>query len=69
MQTPARTIAKSLSWQALGLVTTTAIAYALTGSMVAGGTMALTMAGVGAVLFVAHERAWERVRWGRGPEG
>ena len=66
MQSTARTLLKSLTWQALGLVTTTATAFALTGSLATGGAMALSSAVLGAVLFAVHERLWERVDWGRG---
>lgn len=56
-----RAIAKAVSWQALGLVTSTAIAFALTGSLATGSTFALASSGLGAVLYVLHERVWERL--------
>lgn len=64
MQTRARTMVKMLTWQGLGLVTTTLLAFAFTGSWAAGGALALVSTAVGAVFFVVHERAWDRVRWG-----
>ncbi|MEV8465189.1 DUF2061 domain-containing protein [Fluviibacterium sp. DFM31] len=63
--TPLRTLAKTLTWQGLGLLTMTLIGLAITGSVSAGGTIALIGAGVGAVCYVLHERLWARVRWGR----
>ena len=64
-QTPRRTLAKSVTWQGLGLLTTTATTFAMTGSLAAGGVLALALSAVGTVMFVLHERAWDRVRWGR----
>ena len=64
-QSHARTLAKSVTWQSLGLVTTTATAFALTGSLATGGAMAALSAAIGTVMYALHERAWERVRWGR----
>lgn len=65
METPKRTFAKSLTWQALGLLTGTFIGWLFTGSLTAGGGIALTGAATGVVFFVLHERVWLRVRWGR----
>jgi len=64
METTLRSIVKALTWQALGLVTMTAIGYAVTGSARAGGAMALASAAIGLVAFIFHERLWARVRWG-----
>lgn len=60
-----RAVAKSLSWQALGLCTTMLTAFLLTGSLAMGSALALSSAAIGTVMFVLHERAWDRVRWGR----
>ena len=68
MQSRARTILKGVSWQAIGLVTTTVTAFLLTGSVATGGMMAISSAILGMILFVLHERAWDCVRWGRAAE-
>lgn len=60
-----RAVAKSLTWQAIGLVTTMMTAFALTGSLATGGAMALSSAAIGSAMFIVHERLWDRVRWGR----
>ncbi|WP_319022473.1 MULTISPECIES: DUF2061 domain-containing protein [unclassified Meridianimarinicoccus] len=67
--TPLRTLAKTLTWQGLGLLSMTLIGLAITGSVAAGGTIALIGAGVGTVCYVLHERLWARVRWGRSEAG
>jgi uncharacterized membrane protein len=64
METPLRSLAKAVTWQALGLVTMTAITFALTGSLATGGAVALVSAITGAVFYILHERLWARVRWG-----
>jgi uncharacterized membrane protein len=64
METPFRSLVKALTWQALGLVTMTALTFALTGSLVTGGAVALGSAALGLVLYAAHERVWARIRWG-----
>ena len=67
METNARMIAKALCWQLSGLIVMSLIGYAVTGSLGTGGTLALISTGVGMVAYYLHERAWARVRWGRGP--
>lgn len=64
METPLRSLAKAVTWQALGLVTMTVITFALTGSLATGGAVALLGAVLGAVFYVLHERIWARIRWG-----
>jgi len=64
METPLRSLVKAVTWQALGLVTMTAITFALTGSLATGGAVALVSTVTGAVFYILHERLWARVRWG-----
>jgi len=65
METTSRTWAKALSWQLTGIVATSIIGYCFTGSL----TAAVSLAGVsslsGLLMFVVHEKLWQRVRWGR----
>lgn len=63
--TPARSIVKALTWQAMGLVVMTAITWAVTGSVSKGGVVALLGAATGMVTYLLHERLWARVDWGR----
>lgn len=65
METPKRTILKALTWQALGLVMMTLIGLAVTGSVQAGGFIAVISALTGLVFYILHERLWARVAWGR----
>ncbi|MBX2804766.1 MAG: DUF2061 domain-containing protein [Hyphomicrobiales bacterium] len=54
-----------MSWQAVGLITMTAIAFIFTGSLTQGGLVALTGAATGMVAYILHERLWARISWGR----
>ena len=65
MDTTARQIAKSLSWQLLGLASVTCIGWFFTGSLVASGGIAISGAATGLVLFVLHEKVWAQISWGR----
>ena len=64
-ETTFRTIAKAVSWQALGLVVMTAITFAITRSVAQGGLVAIVGAAVGMVSYVLHERVWARISWGK----
>lgn len=68
METRRRVIAKAVTWQCTGMVVTTAIGYALTGSVETGGALAGASALISIFFYVGHERAWTRVRWGVLPE-
>lgn len=65
MDTPVRTVAKAISWQALGLITMTGITYGITGSVAEGGLIAAVGAMTGMFSFILHERVWTRISWGR----
>ena len=64
MESKLRTIAKALTWQALGLTVTGALAWFHTGNMATALSFALTTAASGLAFFIVHERLWARVRWG-----
>lgn len=56
-----RAIAKAVTWQIAGLFCSTGVGFMLTGSLVAGGQFAVASAAVGTVMFVLHERIWDRL--------
>ena len=63
-------IAQAASWRVVGLImTTTVIAYGVTGSFIEGEALALLAAATGLVISVLRERAWARVRWGGAHSG
>ena len=65
MDTPLRSIVKAVSWQVLGLITVTFVAYAFTGSFASAGGLALGAASTSLVFFFLHERVWGLISWGR----
>jgi uncharacterized membrane protein len=62
----ARSVAKAVSWRTLGTVDTFAISWLITGTAALAGGIAATEVATKVALFYLHERAWNRVRWGRG---
>lgn len=65
MESTRRTLAKTCTWQVSGLIVMTLVSYAVTGSFIQGGAVALIGAAIGAFSYAIHERLWARVRWGR----
>ena len=65
MDTTTRTIAKSVTWQLIGLLSMTVVGYVFTQSFAASGGIAITSAISGLIAYVLHEKLWSRVAWGR----
>ncbi|PLX34534.1 MAG: hypothetical protein C0605_13235 [Hyphomicrobiales bacterium] len=65
MDTNIRLVAKSITWQIMGLCVMTLIGYFFTGSFSAGGAMAIIGAVTGFIGFIIHETVWSRIGWGR----
>ncbi|EDZ48329.1 DUF2061 domain-containing protein [Leisingera daeponensis] len=65
METRKRSIVKAVIWNVLGLVSMTLVGLAATGSVKAGGAMALINTGIGFTVYLAYERVWAQVQWGR----
>jgi uncharacterized membrane protein len=56
---------KAVSWQILGLLSMVLIGYFFTGSLTAAGSMAIFTTILSSICYVMHERAWNRIPWGR----
>jgi uncharacterized membrane protein len=60
-----RSLIKSMSWRIVGTLDTILISYFITGEM----SFALSIGGIELVtkmmLYVAHERLWNKVNWGK----
>lgn len=65
MDSNLRIIAKSMSWQLMGLMVMSFVGYLFTGSLSAGGGIAVTGAVIGFVTYGVHEKIWALVGWGR----
>ena len=60
-----RTIAKAISYRVLAALITTAVAWGVTGAIHFAATIGLTDAVLKFGLYYMHERAWNRVEFGR----
>jgi len=65
METGKRTLVKTIIWQIVGIITMSAVGYAITGSIIAGGALALANTAVGIVTYITYERIWSKINWGR----
>ena len=65
METPKRTLVKGTLWILMGLVVMSLVGLLFTGSMAVGGTMAVVNSLIGFVNYLAYERLWSRISWGR----
>jgi uncharacterized membrane protein len=61
---PARSLAKTLSWRALGSLDTLALGYFFTGSAKIAGSIASAEVLTKIVLYYLHERGWAHIGWG-----
>ncbi|MEO0544678.1 MAG: DUF2061 domain-containing protein [Pseudomonadota bacterium] len=64
METPKRTLAKTISWQLVGIVTMTMVGLGQTGSLTISLSIAISGAATGTIMFYLHERLWAKIRWG-----
>ena len=65
VETPRRTIVKSILWAVIGLVSMSAVGLFFTGSLAVGGGMAMLNALLGFTMYLIYERVWARISWGR----
>jgi uncharacterized membrane protein len=62
-----RSIAKAISWRITGTLDTFIISWLITGEWTLAGAIAFTEIITKIGLYWLHERAWNRVAWGRVP--
>jgi len=60
-----RSLVKSVTWRVTGILILGAIAWWFTGSWAETTGITITFHSIRVVLYYFHERAWERVSWGR----
>ncbi len=65
METHRRSIAKALSWRFLATIITTTLVYLLTGKGEFAATVGLADTLIKFFIYIAHERAWNKVAYGR----
>ncbi len=64
---PARSLAKTVSWRLLGSIDTFCIAFITTGQVKIGFTIASAEVLTKLVLYYLHERGWAHITWGLKP--
>jgi uncharacterized membrane protein len=60
-----RSLAKSLTWRVIAIVSTLLIGYALTGSWAFALSLTLVSNVINFVLYYLHERIWLGIDWGK----
>lgn len=63
--THARSWVKSLTWRVIATAVTIVGIGIATGDWVLAGEVGIILNLIKAVLYYAHERGWERIKWGR----
>lgn len=65
METRRRSVVKALIWNVMGLAVMTLVGLIATGSAAIGGALALVNTAIGLTLYIAYERVWAGIAWGR----
>ncbi len=65
IDTPKRSIAKSISWRIFAGIITACVAYAMTGKGEFAAKIGLVDTTVKLVIYFAHERVWNMIGYGR----
>lgn len=65
MDTPRRSLAKTISWRITGSGATFAISYAVLGDFSVSSTIAIVQLTFNTILYFVHERIWDQIGWGR----
>ena len=60
-----RTIAKTISWKLIGIFVLIVAAWSLTGNLIVVSAFALGYHLIQSVLYLIHERLWNKVGWGK----
>ncbi len=68
MESAARSIAKSLSWRVVAMAITLSVTYAVTSSFKFAAAVGATDTIIKIGTYYAHERAWNRVSFGKPKE-
>ncbi len=65
METTRRSVAKALSWRFLATLITTTLVYAITGKGEFAAGIGLADTAIKLFVYFGHERAWNRISYGR----
>ena len=65
MESTKRSVAKALSWRFFATLITMLVVLVLTGELVFAAKIGLLDTSIKLLAYVAHERLWLRIRYGR----
>jgi uncharacterized membrane protein len=65
MDTPRRSLVKTISWRVTGSSATFLIAYLMTGNLAVAGVIGVTQMISNTILYYFHERIWNKITWGQ----
>lgn len=65
MNTRRRSLLKAVTWRLIAMLVLAVVSFAITGSVRDGGLITGVYTVIAVVLFYTHERAWERIGWGK----
>lgn len=65
MESTRRSIVKAVSYRIVGTLTTTGIVMAVVGKMEVAAAIGLTDTVFKIIVYVLHERAWNKITYGR----
>ena len=60
-----RSLAKTISWRVVGTIATVIISYIITGTMALAFSIGLIELISKLILYFFHERAWNKIKWGK----
>jgi uncharacterized membrane protein len=63
--TKKRSLAKSLTWRVIAIISTFVIGYVMTGSWSFAASLTVVSNVINFVLYYIHERVWLGVEWGK----
>jgi uncharacterized membrane protein len=62
---PKRSLVKTITWRITGSGATFGISYIISGNFIVASSIASVQLITNTVLYFVHERAWDRIKWGR----
>lgn len=65
MDSPKRSLVKTISWRITGSAATFAISYAILGDIGVSSTIAAIQLTCNTLLYFIHERVWNKISWGQ----
>lgn len=65
IETPLRSLVKTISWRLTGSSATFLISYLISGNVLVSSTIAIVQLICNTILYFIHERIWNKINWQR----